>query len=161
MRMWFFFFTLLGIRVNELSNLTLSLANIDVAFLTFTPKKQTNSLLLVTWFLWDSLDATDANNRKHLFLDLLTKKNEWMRSFDSNQCIILIKKTYYQIENQGWSLWQEIFNHRNEWIFCGTIKSFSKLHCDNYVLQWWVEFDDELSWFFTKRFRAFFLICRK
>jgi hypothetical protein len=43
-----FFFTLLGIRVNELSNLTLSLANIDVAFLTFTPNKQTYSLLLVT-----------------------------------------------------------------------------------------------------------------
>ena len=33
--------------------------------------------------------------------------------------------------------------------------------CDNYVPQWWVEFDDELSWLFTKRFRAFYLICRK
>ena len=31
--------------------------------------------------------------------------------------------------------------------------------CDNYVLQWWVEFIDELSWLFTKRFRAFYLIC--
>ena len=27
--------------------------------------------------------------------------------------------------------------------------------------KWWVEFDDELSWLFTKRFRAFYLICRK
>ena len=26
--------------------------------------------------------------------------------------------------------------------------------CDNYVPQWWVEFDDELSWLFTNRFRA-------
>ena len=24
----------------------------------------------------------------------------------------------------------------------------------NYLLQWWVEFDDELSWLFTNRFRA-------
>ena len=33
--------------------------------------------------------------------------------------------------------------------------------CDNYVPQWWVEFNDELSWLFTKRFRDFCLICRK
>ena len=26
--------------------------------------------------------------------------------------------------------------------------------CDNYVLQWWVEFAYELSWLFTNRFRA-------
>ena len=31
----------------------------------------------------------------------------------------------------------------------------SKSNCDNYVLQWWVEFYNELSWLFTKRFRAF------
>ena len=29
-----------------------------------------------------------------------------------------------------------------------------KNNCDNYVPQWWVEFDDELSWLFTNRFRA-------
>ena len=29
-----------------------------------------------------------------------------------------------------------------------------KLHCDNYVPKWWVEFDDDLSWLFTNRFRA-------
>ena len=33
--------------------------------------------------------------------------------------------------------------------------------CDNYVPQWWVEFDDELGWLFTKEFKAFCLICRK
>ena len=33
--------------------------------------------------------------------------------------------------------------------------------CDNYVPQWWVEFDDELSWLLTKIFRDFYLICRK
>ena len=130
-----FFFTLLGIRVNELSNLTLSLANIDVAFLTFTPNKQTNSLLLVTWFLWDSLDATNANNRKHLFLDLLTKKNEWMHSFDSKPMRHIDKKTYYQSENLGW---QEMFNHRNEWIFLWHYKIVIKLmsissHFGNFV----------------------------
>ena len=27
-------------------------------------------------------------------------------------------------------------------------------HCDNYVPQWWVELDDELSWFFTNRLSA-------
>ena len=26
--------------------------------------------------------------------------------------------------------------------------------CDNYVPQWWVEFDDELSWLFTNRLSA-------
>ena len=26
--------------------------------------------------------------------------------------------------------------------------------CDNYVPQWWVEFNDELSWLFTNRFSA-------
>ena len=40
------------------------------------------------------------------------------------------------------------------------------IFCDNYVPQWWVESewvesDDELSWLFTQRFRAFYLICRK
>ena len=33
--------------------------------------------------------------------------------------------------------------------------------CDNYVPQWWVELDDELSWLFTKSLRDFYLICRK
>ena len=33
--------------------------------------------------------------------------------------------------------------------------------CDNYVPQWWVELDHELSWLYTKRFTAFYLICRK
>ena len=33
--------------------------------------------------------------------------------------------------------------------------------CDNYVPQWWVEYDNELSWLFTKRIRAFYLNCRK
>ena len=30
--------------------------------------------------------------------------------------------------------------------------------CNNYVPQWWVEFEDELSWLFTKRFRVFFIL---
>ena len=30
-------------------------------------------------------------------------------------------------------------------------------YCDNYVPQWWVEFDDELSWLFTK-YWPFYLI---
>ena len=30
-----------------------------------------------------------------------------------------------------------------------------KFNYDNYVPQWWVEFNDELIWLFTKRFRAF------
>ena len=38
---------------------------------------------------------------------------------------------------------------------------YEEVICDNYVPQWWVEFDDELSWLFTKRFRTFCLICRK
>ena len=42
---------------------------------------------------------------------------------------------------------------------CGT--QITRQSCDNYVSQWWVEFDDELSWLFTYRFRAFYLICRK
>ena len=34
----------------------------------------------------------------------------------------------------------------------------TKTHiCDNYVPQCWFEFDDELSWLFTKRFKAFIL----
>ena len=38
----------------------------------------------------------------------------------------------------------------------------TKTHiCDNYVPQCWFEFDDELSWLFTKRFRDFQIICRK
>ena len=32
------------------------------------------------------------------------------------------------------------------------------LLCDNYLLQWRVAFEDELSWFFTKRFRVFFIL---
>ena len=37
----------------------------------------------------------------------------------------------------------------------------STRYCDNFVPQLWVEFDDELSWLFDKRFRAFYIICRK
>ena len=33
--------------------------------------------------------------------------------------------------------------------------------CDSYVPQWWAEFNDELSWLLSKRFRASYLICRK
>ena len=33
-----------------------------------------------------------------------------------------------------------------------------KVLCDNYVPQWWVEFDDELSWLFTRRFRVFSIL---
>ena len=29
------------------------------------------------------------------------------------------------------------------------------------VSQWWVEFNDQLSWLFTYRFKTFYLICRK
>ena len=36
-----------------------------------------------------------------------------------------------------------------------------RVHWVNYLPQWWGKFDDELSWLFTKRFRAFYLICRK
>ena len=41
------------------------------------------------------------------------------------------------------------------------LTQFFNNKCDNYVPQWWVEFDDDLSWLFTKRFRVFYLICRK
>ena len=30
----------------------------------------------------------------------------------------------------------------------------SQVICDNYLPHWWVEFDDELSWSFTNRFKA-------
>ena len=36
-----------------------------------------------------------------------------------------------------------------------TSKNFSTWsHCDNYVLQWWVDLEDELSWLFTNRLSA-------
>ena len=34
------------------------------------------------------------------------------------------------------------------------ICQFTNYDCDNYVPQWWVEFDNELSWLFTNRFSA-------
>ena len=43
-------------------------------------------------------------------------------------------------------------------VFC--FRNCSDL-CDNYVPQWWVEFDDELSWLFTNRCKDVYLICRK
>ena len=39
-------------------------------------------------------------------------------------------------------------------VFLPTFVWFSKVQCDNYVPQWWVEFGNELSWLFTNRFRA-------
>ena len=33
--------------------------------------------------------------------------------------------------------------------------------CDNYVPQWWVEFDDALNWLFANTLRDFYPICRK
>ena len=35
------------------------------------------------------------------------------------------------------------------------------LLCLTFLPQWWVELDDELSWLFTTKFRAFYLNCRK
>ena len=43
------------------------------------------------------------------------------------------------------------------WYFCCKNIVCNLNICDNYVLQWWVEIDDELSCLFTKRFRGFFL----
>ena len=37
-------------------------------------------------------------------------------------------------------------------------KSPPQENCDNYVLQWWVEFNNELGWLFTKEFKVFFIL---
>ena len=47
-----------------------------------------------------------------------------------------------------------------KWII-DIISTTTQVKCDNYVPQWWVEFNNELSWSFTNRFRAFYFICRK
>ena len=47
----------------------------------------------------------------------------------------------------------DIKRQRYKWLRFPT----QKCMCDNYVSQWWVEFNNEMSWLFTKRFRAFFL----
>ena len=40
-------------------------------------------------------------------------------------------------------------------------RSFIHDICVNYVPQWWAEFNNMLSWLFTKWFRGFYLIFRK
>ena len=41
------------------------------------------------------------------------------------------------------------------------LKQYPTILSVNFLPQWWVKFDDELSCLFNKRFRAFYLICRK
>ena len=43
--------------------------------------------------------------------------------------------------------------------FCNKWACFSQNYCDNYVPQWWVEFNGELSWLFTNRLRTFYPKC--
>ena len=43
----------------------------------------------------------------------------------------------------------------------GKAHVLSFTYSDNYVLQLWFEFDNELNWLFIARFRAFYVICRK
>ena len=56
--------------------------------------------------------------------------------------------------------WNEIFLMKHSIYLCFH-EMFMEHFCDNYVPQCWVEFNDELSWLFTKRFQAFYLICWK
>ena len=45
------------------------------------------------------------------------------------------------------SYWQDNIYSDWPWSIC-------LLFCDNYVPQWWVEFNNKLSWLFTNRFSA-------
>ena len=51
--------------------------------------------------------------------------------------------------------WLLSFDHSYGHFLPAHLLDFSKSSnlCNNYVPQWWVEFDDELSWLFTNRLR--------
>ena len=52
-------------------------------------------------------------------------------------------------------------NKKHFWWFDKWSLEFVKFICLIFAAVLWVEFNYELSWFFTNRFRAFYLICRK
>ena len=86
---------------------------------------------------------------------------------------VLVGSTGGNLAGSGESAWLERNLHdevetlmKSNWSLLldrqiGIIRAFQQSPratlCDKYVPQWWVEFNDELSWLFIKRFRAFIL----
>ena len=70
------------------------------------------------------------------------------------------KNTYlveYRIhETIRWILYWGLSTIKKGWE--NILSNFRYSMRDNYVLQWWVESEDGLSQFFTKRFRDFFIL---
>ena len=64
-------------------------------------------------------------------------------------------------EYLSWNL--VVRNH--DFMFEGCSAKYESYHtdcfCDNYVPQWWVEFDDELSWLFTNKIQSFLSCLQK
>jgi hypothetical protein len=88
--------------------------------------------------------------------------NTWARSWSFLGCnkpnalyfYTTPKNTYFAVIRE--TIWA-LFTIEKGWE--NILSNFRYSMCDNYVPQW-VEFDDALSWLFTKRFRGFYLICR-
>ena len=83
--------------------------------------------------------------------------------FSSNSCdkdknenpLQVCKRKYFRFYNaHAHDKSSEVISYHIHWMI-------QQSKCDKYVPQRWVEFKDELSWLFTKVFRAFYLICRK
>ena len=87
-------------------------------------------------------------------------------SYFSNEGILEEFRSHLQNSDwRSWMLYEITTLSVHHLLFClvfstSPVGNFSRILlvkqlCDNYVPQRWVEFDDELSWLFTKRFRTF------
>ena len=60
----------------------------------------------------------------------------------------------FQTDCMFWKLQPFLFLARQGFPFNFKWWDENRNICDNHVLQWWVEWDDELSWLFAKRLSA-------
>ena len=80
----------------------------------------------------------------NLFTTLFQRFKSWTEGFRSMQTNPTLKRLWPLCIGIA-KLWPCA-----KWII-DIISTTTQVECDNYVPQWWVEFDDELSWLITNR----------
>ena len=119
--------------------------------------------LLTIWFSWRIVQQLDhfqdmimVSHGIHIYYLLISV---WLLSFGGVKIrYISLKLVSFTANSINIEKFMQIL--RTKLLFLRLLECPS-VKRDNYLPQWWVELDDELSWLFTKIFRAFYLFCRK
>ena len=99
-------------------------------------------ILLISEVILKLLENEFGNISKNFFQKLLIYSGDHKVFFTK-----ITKESHFLLNINPIPIWR-FFHYR----FLDS--SILRNHCDNYMPQWWVEFDDELSWLFTNRLSA-------